>query len=152
MSGQVYRSWNTCVKLVWDLPRSTHNYLVEQTLAKDFSSVRKRILLQYASFLQRLGKSVSDEIRVMSRIVVVDVQSVTGKNCYNMVNEFNLDPWTQPATSSSFAKQYKMYETPAQDTWRSSLLLSLMKEKYDMDVTGEDVETISGLIESLCSS
>jgi hypothetical protein len=146
LSGQVYRSWNTCVKLVWDLPRSTHNYLVEQTLAKD-SSVRKRILLQYASFLQRLGKSVSGEVRVMSRIAAADVQSVTGKNCYNMIN---LDPWTQPVRS--FAKDYKMYETPAQDTWRSSLLLSLMREKYDMDVTGEDVETISGLIESLCSS
>ena len=86
----------------------------------------------------------------LSRKAAADVQSVTGKNCYNMVNEFNLDPVTQPARS--FAKEYKMYETPAQDTWRSSLLLSLMREKYDMDVTGEDVETISGLIESLCSS
>ena len=28
MAGQVYRSWNTCVKLVWDLPRSTHNYIL----------------------------------------------------------------------------------------------------------------------------
>ena len=25
MSGQVFRSWNTCVKLAWGLPRSTHN-------------------------------------------------------------------------------------------------------------------------------
>ena len=119
-------------------------------MAKDFSSVRKRILLQYASFLQRLGKSVSGEVRVMSRIAAADVQSVTGKNCYNMMNEFNLDPWTQPVMS--VAKEYKMYETPAQDTWRSSLLLPLMKEKHEMDVSGEDVETISDLIESLCSS
>ena len=66
------------------------------------------------------------------------------------MNEFNLEPWTQPAMS--FTKEYKMNETPAQNTWRPSLLLSLMREKYDMDVTGEDVETISGLIESLCSS
>ena len=81
----------------------------------------------------------------MSRIAAADVQSVTGKNCYNMMNEFNLEPWAQPAMS--FAKE------PAQDAWRPSLLLSLlMREKYDMDVTGEDVETISGLIESLCSS
>ena len=50
-------------------PRSTHNYFVEQLLAKEFLSVRKRILLQYASFLQRLGRSVSSEIRIMSRIV-----------------------------------------------------------------------------------
>ena len=150
MSGQVYRSWNTCVKLVWQLPRSTHNYFVEQVLAKDFSSVRKKILLQYVSFLQRLGKSVSSEVRILSRIAASDVQSVTGKNCHNMRNEFNLDPWTKPV--NCFAKEYMMYEIPAQDTWRPALLRSLLREKYDMDVTGEDTETISGLIESLCYS
>ena len=31
--GQGYRSWNTCSKLVWDIPRSM--------LAKDFCSVRE---------------------------------------------------------------------------------------------------------------
>ena len=150
MSGQVFRSWNTCVKLSWDLPRSTHNYFVEQLLAKDFSSVRKKILLQYVSFLKRLGKSVSCEVRVMSRIAACDVRSVTGKNCLNMKNEFSLDPWKEPA--SSFGMKYKMYEVPEQDHWRPSLLSSLLREKYEMDITGENIETISGLIESLCSS
>ena len=28
MANQVYRSWDTQVKLVWGLPRSTHNYFV----------------------------------------------------------------------------------------------------------------------------
>ena len=86
----------------------------------------------------------------MSIIAAADVRSVTGKNCYNMVNEFNLDPWTKPV--NCFAKEYMMYEIPAQDTWRPALLRSLLREKYDMDVTGEDTETISGLIESLCYS
>ena len=150
MSGQVYRCWNTCVKLVWQLPRSTHNYFVEQVLAKDFSSVQKRILMQYVSFLQRLGKSVSSEVRILSRIVASDVQSVTGKNCQSMRNEFNLDPWTKPV--NLFTKEYMMYQIPAQDTWRPALLMSLLREKYDMDVTGEDSETITELIESLCYS
>jgi hypothetical protein len=59
MVGQVYRSWNTCVKLVWDLPRATHNYFVEHLLAKDYSSVRKMLLTRYVRFLQRIRKSVS---------------------------------------------------------------------------------------------
>ena len=66
MVGQVYRSWNTCVKLVLDLPRATHNYFVEHLLAKDLCSVRKMLLTQYVGFLQRLGKSVSQEVRILS--------------------------------------------------------------------------------------
>ena len=74
MAGQVYRSWNTTVKLVWNLPRSTHNYFVEHLLAKSFNSVRKKVLSQYVSFLHRLGNSVSTEVRLMSRIAAADIR------------------------------------------------------------------------------
>ena len=97
MSGQAFRSWNTCVKLTWDLPRSTHNYLVEQLLAKEFKSVRKRIMLQYVSFVKRLGRSVSQEVRIMRSMVASNVQfvqSMTGKNITNMKEEIRLDPMT----------------------------------------------------------
>ena len=150
MSGQVYRSWNTCVKLTWDLPRSTHNYFVEHLLAKDFSSVRMRIMTQYVAFLKRLGKSVSDEVRILSSIAASDVRSVTGKNCLNLENEFSLNPWKE--TPGSFRKKYKVYDVPNQDTWRLPLLASLLREKHELDVTGENIENITGLIESLCSS
>ena len=55
MANQVYKSWNTTVKLVWDLPRSTHNFM-EHHLAETFSSVRQSILAQYVGFIQRLEK------------------------------------------------------------------------------------------------
>ena len=68
MAGQVYRSWNDSVKLVWDLPRSTHNYSVKYMLSEDIPSVTKRILTQYVGFLQRLEKSVCKEVRIMKTI------------------------------------------------------------------------------------
>ena len=119
-------------------------------LAKDLPSVRRRILLQYVSFLSRLGKSVSKEVRMMKSIAASDIQSTTGKNCISMKNEFNLDPLTMPV--SSFAKVYTMYQKREQDTWRLPLLSSLLRERHAMSVTGEDTETISGVNESLCYS
>ena len=80
VAGQVYCSWNTCVKLVWNLPRSTHNYFVDNMLAEDFPSVRRKILSQYISFSQRLRKSVSSEVRLMSFVAAADIRSNTGRN------------------------------------------------------------------------
>ena len=40
MTGQYYRSWIPCVKLVWDVPRATHTYFVDNLLAKNFMSTR----------------------------------------------------------------------------------------------------------------
>jgi hypothetical protein len=42
-----YGSWNTCVKLVHDVPRSTFTYLVEGFLAKEQTSLRNQILSRY---------------------------------------------------------------------------------------------------------
>ena len=39
-----------------------------------FSPVRKNILVQYTSFVKRRGKSVSDEVWIMSRIAGSDIR------------------------------------------------------------------------------
>ena len=150
MAGQVYRSWNTCVKLVWDVPRSTHNYFVEHLLAKDFASVRKRILSQYVRFVQKLPRSTSKEIRILQSIVKNDVRSVTGRNCLMLAQEFNIDP--NIVSSEQFKDMYHCYELPGLDSWRLSLLETLLQNRYEMLPCGEDINVVSALIQSLCAS
>ena len=86
----------------------------------------------------------------MSHIVAYDVRSNTEKNCFNLVQEFNLDP----LSSSPFALRAKhsQYEVPDVDRWRLPLLTTLLNKRYEIDACGEDTETVDGLIESLCSS
>ena len=43
-AAQYYRCWGTCVKLCWDLPRSTHTYFVEHLLARTFSPSASKFL------------------------------------------------------------------------------------------------------------
>ena len=45
MAGQVFRTWNTCVKLAWGIPRSSHNYFVN-FLASLLPAAKKRLLCQ----------------------------------------------------------------------------------------------------------
>ena len=135
---------------MWDLPRSTHNFFVDHFLAESFSSVRKNILAQYFGFLHRLGKSVSSEVRLMSRIAGSDIRSMTGRNCHNLEEEFGLDPWSAPP--GAFKQKYKYYKVPYVDKWRLPLLDSLLTTRHEMAVCGEDTKDITGLIESLCSS
>ena len=75
-----FKSWNTCVKLVHEVPRSTFTYLVEGFFASEQSSLRSQILSRYPGFLQKLQSSPSKEIRMLVRIVQVDPRSTTCKN------------------------------------------------------------------------
>ena len=97
MCGQVYRSWNTCVKLAWNCPRSTHTYLVDNLLATNHWSIKKQLLAKYVNFFKCLLKSKSNEVKVLANIVARDVGSVTGRNLLFIQNETGLDPWRTSA-------------------------------------------------------
>ena len=141
---QVFRSWNTCLKLAWGVPRWSHNYLVEHVLCCGIPSVRQKVLGQYLGFFQKLLSSESPEIRMLADLVGRDAGSVTGSNLINLEEEFGLDPWS--SSSSQLAAQYSCYVVPAADGWRLPLLVKLLEKKRDMETMNEKTKTISDLI------
>ena len=120
---QVFRSWNTCVKLAWGVPRWSHNYLFEHVLSCGIPSVRQKILGQYLGFFQKLLRSESPEIRLLANVAGHDVGSVTGSNLVKLEEEFGLDPWV--STSYQLGVQYSSYGVPAEDEWNLPLLVKL---------------------------
>ena len=149
-SQQVFRSWNTCVKLAWGIPRWSHNYLVEHVLSCRIPSVRQKVLGQYLGFFQKLIKSESPEIRLLANLVGRDAGAVTGQNLANIEHEFGLDPWV--SSTAQLAQKYILYSVPDEDKWRAPLLVKLLEQKSEMKIMKENTKTISEVIDSLCCS
>ena len=145
---QVFRSWNTCVKLAWGVPRWSHNYFVEHVLSKEVPHARQQILGQYLGFTKKLMLSNSPEIRMLANLVAQDAGSVTGSNVLNIENEFGIDPWS--TNSAQLAEKYSCYAVPAEDEWRLPLLVKLLDQRRDMSACEENTKSISELIDSLC--
>ena len=149
-AGQVFRSWNTCVKLAWGVPRWCHNYFVENVLSCGIPPVRQRVLGQYLGFFQKLLNSESSEIRLLASVVGRDTVSVTGSNLIILENEFGLDPWV--SSSFQLAENYGDYNVPEEDEWRLPFLVKLLDQRREMIAMNEKTKTISELIDSLCYS
>ena len=77
---RVFSSWNTAVKLAWGLPQQTRTYFLQQLLCCGFSSARVDILTRFVNFFRGLLASASLEVQVLSRLLIRDRMSVTGKN------------------------------------------------------------------------
>ena len=88
-----FKAWNTCVKLIWNVPRSTYTYIVEQVLASNFVSLRNHVYSRYVNFFQQLFRSSSREVRHLVRIVSRDVRSVTCRNVQLITDLSGLSPW-----------------------------------------------------------
>ena len=76
-----FKSWNTCVKLVYGVPRCTYTYMVEGFLASEHVSLRNQKLSRYPGFFRSLLGSPSMEVRVLAKIVQHDPRSST---CLNL--------------------------------------------------------------------
>ena len=150
MAGQFYRSWNTCVKLVNGVPRSTHTYLVENFLAEGFLPVQTELFSRYMKFSRSLQTSVSREVRILASLVSKDIQSNTGKNLAVIQRTCGFNP--RSVSPTVIWKNPVKTEVPVLDQWRIPVLDNWLKLRREMTVNLQNTENISLLIDALCST
>ena len=130
---QMYSSWNTMVKLVWYCPPWTRTFFVQQVLSCGHTSAKVDILTRYVKFFHSLRGSACHEVRILSRYLARDVQSVTGKNLRFIQDLTHLDPWTASLSSVKEALvKAEAVEVPVQDQWRIPYLCSLLAQRREI--------------------
>ena len=149
-AGQIYRSWSTCAKLTWGVPRSTHNFLVDNLLTAQFLTVKQQLVGRYVSFVRKLLSSTSPEVCMVCNMVSRCARSTTGRNLVNIQRETLLDPWvTEPWMVREAVERA---EVPANAGWRVQYLGKLLDARRELDTKCESVEEVNLLIEGMCSS
>ena len=149
-AGMIFNSWSTAVKVTWDVPRSTHRFLVDNLLAVDFLTVKQDLIGRYVNFFSGLLKSLSPEVRIVASMVGRSARSTTGKNMLGIERETGLDPWT--AKAWSVRQEVPRAEVPPGEGWRVQYLSKLLLARREMMVMCQDVEQVNVLIDSLRSS
>ena len=150
-SESYFKSWNTCVKLVFGVPRSTYTYLVEGFLAKDQTSLRNHVVSRYPGFFRNLQCSPSKEIRMLVRLLEDDPRSTTCKNIRYLRKLTNLDN-AEKYSSWRIREDLPKKSVPESENWRLGLLAELMKMKQNKYIEVQDTARITAMIESLCST
>ena len=145
-----FKSWNTFIKLCWGVPRSTHTYLVENLLARDFLPARHQVLARYGTFFNSLLTSPNREVRLLARIVVQDKKSVTSQNVKYIEERSGLSPWDY--NKSRITAGLQRAEVSVNDLWRISLLEKMFSQRTEMISRAENTSSVQTWIDSICSS
>ena len=90
---QLFRCWNTNVKLCWDLPRNTHTVFVYDFLSCNLQSIRTQCMSRYINFYKSVLNNPSREVQLMARLVRGNVSTNTGLNLINIRLETGLCLW-----------------------------------------------------------
>ena len=148
---QYFKCWNTSVKLIFGVPRSTFTYLVEGLLAEDQTSLRNQILARYPGFYRKLLTSPSKEVRVLARMVASDPGSTMCRNL-RYLREVTGKDNIEWFASFRVREYLPVKKVPEKEMWRVGLLYSLLglwSEKYMMV---QDSKRICAMIDSLCNT
>ena len=87
----------------------------------------------------------------MANLVSRDVQTTTGTNLRLIERETGLSAWiTGQVKLKDALVQKETVPVEEREKWRIPLLNKLMIQKQELLYLGEDIEDISGLINSLC--
>ena len=150
-AGKFFRCWNTCTKLCWNLPRSTHVYFVDNLLSCGFPSIQQQVLTRYVSFFRSLSNSPSKEVAVIAKIVGLNASTITGSNLLNIFLETRLCPRRTPIYMFK-----NMMNTPSPvpltDVWRIDLLQKYVQIRQDQLLLCDDTIYIDHLIKNICST
>ena len=145
-----FKCWNTCVKLINQVPRNTFTYLVEDFLAKDQPSLRNQVLGRYGGFFQSLLKSPNQEARLLCNIVARDRNSNTADNMEFIKKLTKLSAWN--LSSHRIKSELPVRTIPECEKWRIGLLdtlLSIGTKRHHLNI---DSSRLSAMIDSLCST
>ena len=148
---QYFKSWNTAVKLVWGVPRSTFTYLVEGYFAEQQTSLRNQILGRYPGFIRGLMTSPSKEVRMLVRVVRDDPRSHTCLNLRylrQMTGLQEVDRYASWRVKAALGRK----TVPENEKWRIGLLTTLLKMKMDKFFQVQDMQQLCAMIDSLSST
>ena len=142
-------SWNTSLRIMFDLPLSTHRYFVEPVSGK--VHLMNMLMKRFLAFLNQIENSKKSIPKKILRCVKNDARSNTGANLRRimlLVNKVKVCDVTKKDID-----EVKYAEVPPEDEWKVGMVREIIDIKYSrLDVENFNKEELNEILDYLCTS
>ena len=144
--GKLIRSWNSAVKLIWNLPHNAHTYFIEQLT--ECPHLQSMLHSRYIGFTSSLHHSKKIHVKALFSACKNDLRTVTGQNLNYLMEKYNA-PTIQDLFDMKFDISHKaVYPIDDNEKWRINFLEDLvcMRANTDADLTTDEIEDLIYII------
>ena len=153
---QLVNSWNVNIKVLYDLPYGSHNYLVEELTGGRHA--RQMIYKRFVRFVSSVANNRRPALVSLMNVVKSSCLSMTGSNLRKILQDTNVR--IEPGISKgNLLNNYRVYKTPTNQEWRIGLLQSLVSLKDQSWMLEFDEETeqfgndeLNEMLNNVCTS
>lgn len=149
---KLYASWNVTIRMVFNLDRCTHRYLIESIS----NCLHPKVMLssRYVTFYRSLVTCKKFCVRFLARIQERDNRTVLGRTLESLMTECDLPPSKLNELTAPLVKKKCCYmSVPDAEVWRIPMLVELIKVRdSQLALVNLNSDEINDLIDHLCVS
>ena len=142
------RSWNTAVKIVWDLPHATHSRFLEDLCP--VPHLEQMLYARYIGFAHSLAKSGKNLLRLLFEISSLNLNTVTGQNISYLKKKFQCNNFAFLCDSKLRIRNSRVYPLKDEEKWKIELIKELgrfRKHLVDIDL---DEDQLNFILDQVC--
>ena len=140
---KLVRSWNTAIKIIWNLPYQTHTTFVEPLT--NCPHLQAMLHSRYVGFSKSLYLSKKNHVRLLFSAIHNDVSSLTGSNINFLKSKYNVNSLEELTDAKNIIEKEKFKEMAPEDTWKIQVLEELINfrdEHEETELTKEEVNEL----------
>ena len=150
---RLYTSYNVTIRIVLQVDRCTHRYLIEPL--SECLHLKTRIASRFVTFYNSLISSKKLPVRFLARICEKDLRTVLGRTLSTLLTKCQLKPEELPLLNSNLVKNKLCYrEVPDDELWRVSLCKEMLRIQHgnQLELPGFENEECEELLKFACVS
>ena len=145
---RIFSTWNVTVRNVFDLPRTTHRYLIEGL--SDSVHPKTMLCSRFVQFMEVVSKSSKSNVRYLANLVWNDRRTLVGRTLTRIAQDCHTD---RAALSSTVARKLVYRKPLKENEWRIPLLRELLDGRSGKcTIAGFNDDEIAALIDDACTT
>ena len=142
----VENSWNVAMRLMLDLPRETHRYLIEPL--SNTLHIRKILVQRFLKFLQQIRNSGKKSTKFLLNSIIQDTRSTTGSNLRNILLQTSKSTIFELVPEDAMSVGY--HPITNSDKWRvdfiSEIIHAKQKQLTILNLSEDDLEEMLAVL------
>ena len=145
------RSWNTAVKIIWDLPHPTHTRFLESL--SPVPHLESTLNARYIGFADSLAKSSKPLISLLFNCISSDLGSQTGQNIKFLCDKYSKLSLDQLIADRTTIKKARVAPLSENEEWKLQLIeeVSLLL-KGQLKTDFDDEPLLEEILDFVCTT
>ena len=142
-------TWNVAVRLMLDIPRESHKYLIEPL--SQTTHIKIVLVKRFLTFLEQIRKSNKSASKFLLDSIFQDTGSTTGSNLRNIL--LNTDKTHVRELCPQDAFNFKYHQIPQEEQWRLPFIQDIIEAKNgQMSISNMMDSDLDDILSALCTS